>query len=211
MLPFHTASLLVAVLSHLGGPMLGLAGTAPTDPAPPAPTGGQVGITVDDVAHRVSPGDLVNYVITVRGGATEMPITVRLDLPAALTELRAEGATIIGTGVAWRTTVKPAETRTYTVAGRVDRKAPAADLAVTACVHRGSDTTALSCATDLNEIVEPPALRGLAWIGAAMFGALATVGTLWLQKRIRPELLTPANAHTLFGDAPGQPGGAPSA
>lgn len=210
MLPFHTASLLVAVLSHLGGPMLSLAGTAPTDPAPPS-AGDQVGISVDDVARRVTAGDLVNYVITVRGGSREMPITVRMDLPAAITELRADGATVIGTAVAWRTMVQPAETRTYTLAGRVDRKARAADLAVTACIHHGSDTTALSCATDLNEIIEPPALRGLAWVGAAMLGALATVGTLWLQKRIKPELLTPANAHTLVGEPAKQPGGAPSA
>lgn len=53
--------------------------------------------------------------------------------------------------------------------------------------------------------------RGTAFLGAAFFALLTIALTVWLHKKIRPDLLTPANAHHAFTDEPTQPGGAPSA
>ncbi|MEU8007401.1 hypothetical protein AB0B66_40100 [Catellatospora sp. NPDC049111] len=50
-----------------------------------------------------------------------------------------------------------------------------------------------------------------ALLGAVFFALLTVALTVWLHKKIRPERLTPANAHLAHQDRPTQPGGAPSA
>ncbi|GAB4050328.1 hypothetical protein [Catellatospora paridis] len=57
----------------------------------------------------------------------------------------------------------------------------------------------------------PAAGKELALAGAAFFAVLTVALTVWLHKKIRPERLTPANAHLIHTDGPSQPGGAPSA
>ncbi|MEU8081422.1 hypothetical protein AB0B31_38940 [Catellatospora citrea] len=57
----------------------------------------------------------------------------------------------------------------------------------------------------------PAAGQELALAGAAFFAVLTVALTVWLHKKIRPERLTPANAHLIHTDGPTQPGGAPSA
>ncbi|WP_166383139.1 hypothetical protein [Catellatospora methionotrophica] len=53
--------------------------------------------------------------------------------------------------------------------------------------------------------------KGLALAGAVFFAALTVALTVWLHKKIRPERLTPANAHVIHPEGTSQPGGAPSA
>lgn len=50
-----------------------------------------------------------------------------------------------------------------------------------------------------------------ALLGAVFFALLTIALTVWLHRKIRPEPLTPANAHLVHQDRPTQPGGAPSA
>ena len=50
-----------------------------------------------------------------------------------------------------------------------------------------------------------------ALLGAIFFALLTIALTVWLHRKIRPERLTPANAHLVHQDRPSQPGGAPSA
>ncbi|GIF99196.1 hypothetical protein [Catellatospora citrea] len=57
----------------------------------------------------------------------------------------------------------------------------------------------------------PAAGKELALAGAAFFAVLTVALTVWLHKKIKPERLTPANAHLIHTDGPTQPGGAPSA
>ncbi|GAA1423685.1 hypothetical protein ACFQZ4_18010 [Catellatospora coxensis] len=53
--------------------------------------------------------------------------------------------------------------------------------------------------------------KEMALLGAAFFALLTIALTAWLHYKIRPERLTPANAHLAHQDRPTQPGGAPSA
>jgi hypothetical protein len=82
------------------------------------------------------------------------------------------------------------------VAGVVDAHAPTPDLAATACLHLAADSPAITCATDLNTMADAPTPRerSFAWLASIALGLLAVVGAIWLQRRITPELLTPANA-----------------
>lgn len=57
----------------------------------------------------------------------------------------------------------------------------------------------------------PAAGKELALAGAVFFAVLTVALTVWLHKKIRPERLTPANAHLAHSDRPTLPGGAPSA
>ncbi|WP_144121106.1 hypothetical protein [Catellatospora sichuanensis] len=57
----------------------------------------------------------------------------------------------------------------------------------------------------------PAAGKELALAGAVFFALLTVALTVWLHRKIRPERLTPANAHLIHTDGPAQPGGAPSA
>jgi hypothetical protein len=47
--------------------------------------------------------------------------------------------------------------------------------------------------TDLNTITAPRE-RGLAWLASIALGLLAVAGSIWLHRKVTPELLTPANA-----------------
>ncbi|MEV4411981.1 hypothetical protein [Catellatospora sp. NPDC049609] len=64
---------------------------------------------------------------------------------------------------------------------------------------------------DLATLAAPAGERGPAWAAAAFFALLTLALTVWLHRRIKPELLTPANAHLAYTDEATQPGGAPSA
>jgi hypothetical protein len=57
----------------------------------------------------------------------------------------------------------------------------------------------------------PAGSRTPALAGAAAFAVLTVALTVWLHRKIRPELLTPANARPNDTEPPPQPGGAPSA
>ena len=54
---------------------------------------------------------------------------------ATVTALEATDAAVVANAVAWKHVLGAGETRTYSVAGRVDREATSRSLAVTACVH----------------------------------------------------------------------------
>lgn len=64
---------------------------------------------------------------------------------------------------------------------------------------------------DLVPLAAPAGERGPAWAAAVFFALLTLALTVWLHRRIKPELLTPANAHLAYTDEATQPGGTPSA
>jgi hypothetical protein len=76
-----------------------------------------------------------------------------------------------------------------------------------------TEPQAAASATALGTLAASAGERGPAWAAAVFFGLLTIALTVWLHRRTRPELLTPANAHLAYTDeaAPTQPGGAPSA
>jgi hypothetical protein len=172
----------------------------------------EVTITIRDGHDQVSAGQTVRYDVTVHnGGAAEAPVTVKLTLPArAMTSLDAPDAAVVANAVAWRNVVGAGETRTYSLAGRIERAArDLRSLDVTACVHDQPNAPAVACATDHDSLAvaqkNDTRTRRIAWIGAIIFGILAVIGAVWLYRKVNPELLTPANA-----DKTAQPGGAPS-
>jgi hypothetical protein len=182
---------------------------SPTDTITPA-----VNITIADDAGStaVVNGQLIRYQIKVMNSAeTESAVTVRLSLPAgALSEISADQAAIVADAAAWRLTLGAGETRTYAISATVSTSKP--DLSATACVH--SSKAVLACATDLDRVDNQDPVRGYAWIASILLGFLAVALSLWLQRAIQPEFLTPANAAITYGNRtenPGQPGGAPSA
>ena len=177
----------------------------------PSPAPG-VTITIRDGHDQVSAGQAIRYdVIVHNAGAAEAPLTVKLTMPArAMTGLDAPDAAVIANAVAWRNVVGAGETRTYSLAGRIDRAArDLRSLDVTACVHDQPNAPAVACATDRDSLAaaqkDDPATRRIAWIAAIIFGVLAVIGALWLYRKVNPELLTPASANKAA-----QPGGAPS-
>ncbi|GHJ45460.1 hypothetical protein Cs7R123_28020 [Catellatospora sp. TT07R-123] len=200
--PINVTLLLATAIAAAGGPLLAL-----TPLALRAQPQAAAAISVDDGVRRIEPGDTVQYRILARGDGTDSA-TVRLTVPSDLRDVTADGATRTGATLHW-----PApgagRTGTYTAAAVLGHDTPAGDLAVTACLQ-GVVAAPMACATDLDLVVEPAGGTGWAWLGAAVFGLLAAVGAIWLDRKIRPELLTPANAHLIYSDA-GQPGGAPSA
>jgi len=185
---------------------------APDQPAAAAVSSpGGVTIAIGDGKQQVSAGQMIRYQVTVHNaGEVETPLTVMLKLPAhVVTGLEASDAAVVANAVAWKNVVGAGETRTYSLAGRVDAASRVRSLDVTACVHDRLDAPAVACATDRNKLAtaqqDDPGTRRMAWIGSIVFGILAVVGAVWLYRKVNPELLTPANAnrHT-------QPGGAPS-
>lgn len=202
------ANLLMAVLSNIAGPFIGI--PAPDQPvaAGASSTASQVTITVADGAQRVNDGQMVRYQVVVRnGGDAETPLTVKLVVsPDTVTGLQADGAAVVANAVAWKNIVGPGETRTYAVAGRVEPRGQTREFSVTACVHQRLDEPAVACATDLNALAgEQDKPARMAWLASILFGILAVAGALWLHKKVNPEPLTPANARDTL------PGGAPSA
>jgi hypothetical protein len=193
--------MLVTLIAHIGGPLMKV-------PAPGAdhlhPASPLMGITIADDASAVAGGQQLRYRITVHNPTeTETPITVRVTL-TSITNLQADQAAVVANAVAWKNTLAPGSTHTYTVAGVVDTRTTAPDLAATACVHLTADTPALTCATDLDTLAAPttPRERSLAWLASIALGILAVLGAIWLERRVKPELLTPANASH---DNPEQP------
>ncbi|HCT80217.1 MAG TPA: hypothetical protein DGG94_21080 [Micromonosporaceae bacterium] len=206
-MPVPAAQILVAVLTHIGGPLMPLPAPEPAY-SPAEPT---VKISIADDIGEVTVGQPVRYqVIVSNTTVTEAAITVKLTLsPAMITELQSDNAAVVANAVAWKHMLPAGETRTYSVAGVVDSKVKAADLAATACVHLTAEAPALTCATDMNVVSPESTPRTYAWLAALFLGLLAVAGSVWLQKKITPELLTPSNAAAALGDDPGQPGGAP--
>jgi hypothetical protein len=162
---------------------------------------------------------MVRYRVVVRNdGVVETPLTVKLTTPAhAVTGLEASdttGAAVIANAVAWKSIVGAGETRTYSLAGRVERGTRSGSLAVTVCVHDRLGAPAMACATDRNELAaaaqkDDSGARRMAWLGSILFGILAVVGAVWLYRKVNPEPLTPATAPASLNE-PAQPGGAPS-
>ncbi|MBV1856739.1 hypothetical protein [Catellatospora tritici] len=201
--PINVTLLLTTAIATAAGPLLAL--LPPATGATPAPTG--AAISIDDGVRHVAAGDTVRYRVIARGDDRTDAATVRVTVPTGLRDLHADGATQTGATLSWPAPAAR-QTSTHTAAATLDQDAALGDLAVTACLQ-GALAAPLACATDLDLVVEPTRRPGWAWLGSAFFGLLAAVGALWLNKKIRPELLTPANAHLIYSD--GQPGGAPSA
>ena len=186
-------------------------------PAPDQPAAGanapppEVTITIGDGKEAVSAGQMIRYEVSVRNsGALEAPLTVKLTMPPrAVSGLEASDAAVVANAVAWKNILAAGETRTYSLAGRIDRAARSRTLAVTACVHHRPNAPAVACATDRNELAamagDDRGARKMAWIGSIFFGILAVVGAVWLYRKVNPDPLTPASA----AKSP-QPGGAPS-
>lgn len=205
-MPVPTAQILVALLAHIGGPLMQASSPDPNnDHHHLVP---EMRITVGDDLARVAVGQQLRYQVTVSNpGSTETPVTIKLTLsPDAVTSLQARDAAIVANAVAWKHLLKPGETRSYSLDGVVASRVDTPDLAVTACVHLTPEAPAVTCATDLNAIAEPARDTSgpYTWLAAGLLALLAVIGAIWLQKKIQPPMLTPANAD------PGQPGGAPS-
>lgn len=190
-------------------------------PAPDQPAASalphQVTITIGDGRQEVSAGQLVRYEVMVHNfGPVEAPLTVKLTVPPKdLTKLEASEAAVVANAVAWKNVVGAGETRTYSLAGWVDRSPRSRTLAVTACVHDRLNAPAVACATDRNELfqngTDDSGARRIAWIGSIFFGILAVVGAVWLYRKVNPEPLTPMSPATpASANKPVQPGGAPS-
>jgi hypothetical protein len=160
-------------------------------------TSPSVDVTIADDTTAVVNGQRLRYQITVHNPTeTETPVTVRVTL-SSVTNLHADQAAVVANAVAWKNTLAPGSTRTYSVAGVVDTDTTTPDLAATACVHLAADTPAVTCDTDLNTVgatTTSPRERSFAWIASIMLGLLAVAGSIWLHRRVTPELLTPANA-----------------
>jgi hypothetical protein len=184
-----SALMLVALLTHIGGPFMG---SVPS-----------VGVSI---SSTVSAHQNISYQITVRNSSdVSAPVTVRLTVPpGTLSELKAADAAVIANAVAWKAHLAAGEMRTFSLTGTVS--APST-LEAVACVHDAADSPALACATNHQEIQTDHLVRKYAWIASITLGALAVAGTLLLHRRIRPEFLTPPTAGTLARE----PGGAPSA
>jgi len=214
-MPVPTANLLMAVLSYIGGPLMAI--PSPDDPAAGTSSSPEVTVSIADGVERVSAGQMVRYSVVVRNsGAVETPLTIKLTVPAnAVTGLQAEDSAVVANAVAWRNVVGVGQTRTYSVAGRIDERRSGRDLAVTACVHEGLNALAVACATERNESPKGKAdpTRRWAWAGSILFGILAVIGAVWLYRKVNPQPLTPDNAleEASMDAASSQPGGAPSA
>lgn len=212
-MPVPAANIVLAVLAHIGGPLMAVPSPA-EDPKPDkADSHSRMTISIADNMHEVRGGQRVRYQIMVSNPTrTEAPVTIRLTLPSSVvTSIRAEQATVVANAVAWKNRLAAGETRSYFLMGTVERRVDASDIAITACLHAASEAPALTCATDLNSVAAGPTdSPGLTWIAAIVFGLLAAMGAVWLQKKIQPDRLTPANAASTYGEEPGQPGGTPS-
>ncbi|WP_203913770.1 hypothetical protein [Rhizocola hellebori] len=163
-----------------------------------------MGITIADDASAVVDGQPLRYQITVHNPTdTDTPITVRVTL-SSVTNLQADEATIVSNAVAWKNTLAPGSTRTYTLAGVAQTPTAAPDLAATACIYLTADTPALTCATDLDLIAAPASdrTRTMAWLASIVLGLLSVIGAIWLDRKIRPELLTPDNAAHSYLEQP---------
>ena len=195
-----SAGLLMSFLSHIAGPLIAL----------PSPAPG-VTITVRDNHDQVKAGQIVRSdVIVHNAGQAEAPVTVKLTMPArTITRLDAPDADLFANAAAWQNVASASETRTYTLAGQIDRAAHLRSLDGTACVHNQPNAPAVACATERDPLAamqkDDPGTRRIAWIGAIVFGILAAIGAIWLYRKVDPELLTPATANKAA-----QPGGAPS-
>jgi hypothetical protein len=186
--------MLVALIGHIGGPLM----KVPTPGADHLYAASPLmGITIADDVETVVSGQPLRYRITVHNPTeTETLVTVRVTL-SSVTNLHADQAAVVANAVAWKNTLAPGSTRTYSVAGVVDTDTTTPDLAATACVHLAADTPAVTCDTDINTVgatTTSPRERSFAWIASIMLGLLAVAGSIWLHRRVTPELLTPANA-----------------
>lgn len=199
-LPDQLASILFTVLAQVGSPMPSL------DATPPAPAT-DWRIAVDDQAAQTTVGDRLTYHVTVLG-ATETQVTVRVSLPGSLRDVRADGASVVGRNVDWRSSTRPGAETAFAISATVAEPAEPADLAVTACVRLSEADDPVRCASDMTALAATDDPQWWAWTGSVLFGLLAVISAIWLQKRITPDLLTPQNA--LHGFEPGRPGGAPS-
>ncbi|WP_020521050.1 DUF11 domain-containing protein [Catelliglobosispora koreensis] len=197
------AHTLFAMLAYAGGPLMGVT-DRPAETFPPA-----VNIAIADEARSVAKGQLTEYTLRVENNSgSELPVTIRLTLPAGVfSTVDATDATVVANAAAWRTTLAAGETRTLTISGTVDAHASRSDIPATACVHTSAGVPA--CATDLNQVQDNEGVRRYAWLVAIMLGFAAVLLSLWLQRIVRPEFLTPEVARREYG--PRQPGGAPSA
>ena len=148
-MPVPGAMMLVALIAHIGGPMMKVPALGAEHLHLTSPS---MGITIADDTAAVVNGQALRYQITVHNSTeTETPVTVRVTL-SSVTHLHADQAAVVANAVAWKNTLAPGSTRTYSVAGVVDTHAATPDLAATACVHLTADTPAVTCATDLNTV-----------------------------------------------------------
>ncbi len=199
-MPVPGTTMFIALLAHIGGPLMGMHPHTPPS---------SMDITIADDNATVVGGQPLRYLITVHNPTQEQTsITVRVSL-SPVSQLHADGGAAVANAAAWRSVLEPGSSRSYSIAAIVDPHGTDPNLAATACVHLATDTRAQTCATDLNTIAAgTPRERGFAWLAAILLGLLAVAGTILLERKIRPPLLTPDNAAYPPGPA-GQPGGAP--
>jgi len=163
-MPVPGATTLIALIAHIGGPLLGM----PTPDtallaAPPS-----MGITIAGDTATFANGHPVHYRVTVHNPTdTFSTIIARMTFSSAANPQATHDARL-----------RPASTVTYPVAGA------ATSLHLTA---------ALTYATNLNTITTSRE-RSLAWLASLALGLLAVAGSIWLHRKVTPDLLTPANA-----------------
>lgn len=200
------AAQIVALLAYVGGPLMGIPVSEPIHTP-------DLTISIADNQSTIGLGDQVRYEVTVTNETdAAAPVTIKLHLPpSTVSGLQAENAAVLANAIAWKGLLAAGQSLTYSASGSVASDTPASDLSATACVYITPEESAVTCATDINAVATvPDDSRRFAWLAAILLGLLATAGSIWLQKKVTPELLTPDNAAAAFGGTPGRPGGAPS-
>src|SRR5688572_4905481 len=109
-MPVPGAMMLVALIAHIGGPMMKVPAPGPDHLHLTSPS---MDVTIADDTTAVVNGQPLRYQITVHNPTdTETPVTVRVTI-SSVTNLRADQAAVIANAVAWKNTLAPGSTRTY--------------------------------------------------------------------------------------------------
>ncbi len=170
---------LIALIAHIGGPLLRM----PSPDAALYTTAPSMGITITDDTPAVATGQPSHYRVTVHTLST---ITFRVTFPSASSASSAYSASSVtdALSVAWNNTLPTGSTHTVSSRPHLD---------ATACLHPTPDSPALTYAT-APDTTTTPRERSLAWLASLLLGLLAVAGSIWLHRKVTPDLLTPANA-----------------
>ncbi|MSR87093.1 DUF11 domain-containing protein [Candidatus Peribacteria bacterium] len=86
----------------------------------------QLGVTVSDHRDNAQPGDVLDYLVTVRNPERNaVTVDVRSSIPASLRVLSANGADFVGNELVWKNiTINPNQERTFSFRAQVDSRIP---------------------------------------------------------------------------------------
>jgi hypothetical protein len=161
-----------------------LTGTpAAAEPVPP-----QVRITMTDGVTAPKTGDGLTYTIALVDRGTEpLSAQIRMTAPDGLADLTAPDGDVTGRTISWTARIAAGDTLTVSFTATV--AAPATRLAATACAYIDAGGRPIACASDLDQVVRPPAhhrSRTPLLLGGIVLLALLIAGFLAWQRN-RPE------------------------